>query len=278
MRKKRVAETVCSAVLVFLLSFSLVSSFPYAVNIHNSEPGSMQVGASSDDDVRPIIRHPDMMDKDFNGIQDSLELLILQEASNGSAVLPVVVTLNNPVTGRDLNSFTMLRGQVTYIYPYVTYGFAGVIPASNILSFAQLEGENLVIVEYDAPISYHLDVSVSNIRARPIVWNTYGLLGSSNHSIAVIDTGIDDSHPDVGPYGDLNFSRKIVGWYDATSDGSPTPEDHGEHGTHVAAIAAGTGTASSLQGSGNIPDAHSNRYHQRHPPKFPPASRHGPYP
>jgi subtilisin family serine protease len=77
-------------------------------------------------------------------------------------------------------------------------------------------------------------------------------MGSPNHSIAIIDTGIDDSHPDVGPFGNLNFSRKIVGWYDATPDMATTPEDYGEHGTHVAGIAAGTGYANSLQASGFV--------------------------
>jgi len=98
----------------------------------------------------------------------------------------------------------------------------------------------------------HLDLTVPLTRVRPLVWNSYGYRGSENNAIAIIDTGIDDSHPDLGPYGNLNFSRKIVGWHDATPDGAATPQDFGEHGTHVSAIAAGTGAASSLQGVGSL--------------------------
>ena len=252
MRKKRVAETVYSVVLVFLLSFSLVSSFSYAAKPRDSTRRIMRVVASSDDVVQPIIRHPDMMDEDFDGIQDSMENMVSQMVANKGAVLPVVVTLYNPVKSQDLDWFVMLGGRVTHVYRYVTYGFAGIIPASNISSFASLENDNLSIIEYDAPVRYHLDIGVPLIRARPIVWNTYGYTGSPNHSIAIIDTGIDDSHPDVGPFGNLNFSRKIVGWYDATPDMATTPEDYGEHGTHVAGIAASTGDANSLQASGFV--------------------------
>jgi len=200
--------------------------------------------------VQPVVYHPDRIDKNFNGLQDSLENLI-SRANHGSS-LPVVVTLYNPVSSQDLNHFGVLGGHVSYVYKYVAFGFAGVIPAISILEFARLEGANLAIIEYDAPLQYHLDYSVAQTRARPIVWDTYGYNGSSSQSIAILDTGIDDSHIDLGPYGDLDFTSKIVGWYDATSDGALTPEDYGEHGSHVAGIAAGSGMANSLQGSGTI--------------------------
>ena len=203
--------------------------------------------------VRPIVRHPDTIDKNFNGIQDGLETMIQQVAkANADTLIPVVVTLFNPVSEIDLHCFTMLGGHVTNVYRYVTYGFAGVIPAAKITAFAEMEGGNLAVVEQDKPLRYHLDVSVALVRVRPLVWQTYGYLGSPNQSIAIIDSGIDDSHPDVGPYEDLNFSKKMIGWYDATPDGAVMPQDFGEHGTHVAGIAAGTGAANTLQGSGNI--------------------------
>jgi subtilisin family serine protease len=252
LRRKRVAQTIFSVFLFFLSSFSLVFSFPHTTDAHDPELGSMPPVTSLTDVVPPIIRHPDMMDQNFNGIQDSLEIMVSQQITNRSAVLPVVVTLQNPVLNRDLEWFKMLGGSITHVYRYVTYGFAGTIPAINISKFAALEKGRLSVVEHDVPIRFHLDVSAPLTRARPTAWDTYGYAGSSNQSIAILDTGIDDSHPDLGPFGDLNFSRKIVGWYDATSDSSSTPEDYGEHGTHVAGIAAGTGAANTLQGSGEV--------------------------
>ena len=252
LRRKRVVQTIFSVILLLFSSFSLVFSFPHTTGTHDPQLGSMPAVTSLTEVAPPIIRHPDRMDQDFNGIQDSLEIMISQQITNRSAVLPVVVTLHNPVLNQDLEWFKMLGGSVTHVYRYVTYGFAGTIPAVNISKFATLEKGRLSIVEHDAPIRYHLDVSVPLIRARSTVWDTYGYAGSSNQTIAILDTGIDDSHSDLGPFEDLNFSRKIVGWYDTTSDSSSTPEDYGEHGTHVAGIAAGTGAANTLQGSGEF--------------------------
>lgn len=54
----------------------------------------------------------------------------------------------------------------------------------------------------------------------------------SNVTVAVIDTGIDDSHPDL--------DDRVVGWTDLVN-GFENPYDDGGHGTHVAGTIAGTG-------------------------------------
>jgi len=224
--------------------------FPSGTATNDSEQGSRETDIVLNQAVRPRIYHPDKIDRDFDGIVDDLETKISQTSSD--TPIPVVVTLYNPVTKLDLNLFAAFGGNITYVYRYVTYGLAGSISAGNLPRFAHAEGSNLVVVERDVPVEWHLDLSVPLTRVRPVVWNNYGYRGSENHSIAIIDTGIDDSHPDLGPYGNLNFSRKIVGWYDATSDGATTPEDFGEHGSHVSGIALGTGAAKDLQGIGSL--------------------------
>ncbi len=83
----------------------------------------------------------------------------------------------------------------------------------------------------DGPMHASLDESVPQIGA-PTAWER-GFDGSGVR-IAVVDTGIDDSHPDL--------ARRVVAaevFSDATS-----PVDVLGHGTHVASIAAGTGAAS----------------------------------
>ena len=89
----------------------------------------------------------------------------------------------------------------------------------------------------------HLDKSVQIVRARNITWQSYGFRGSNNFSIAVLDTGIDDSHLDLLGFQNLSFnsSVKIVGWKDTTADNILAPVDFNGHGSHVAGTIAGLG-------------------------------------
>jgi subtilisin family serine protease len=56
--------------------------------------------------------------------------------------------------------------------------------------------------------------------------------------IAIIDTGVDYTHPDLG--GCFGPGCKVVGGYDFINNNADPMDDHG-HGTHCAGIAAGTG-------------------------------------
>ncbi|PRX47534.1 subtilase family protein [Prauserella shujinwangii] len=80
---------------------------------------------------------------------------------------------------------------------------------------------------------YHaaLDQSVPQIGA-PEVWDS-GYTGEGT-TIAVLDSGVDESHPDLAgrQLAQRNFSQ------------SPTIDDRHGHGTHVASIALGSGAAS----------------------------------
>ncbi len=61
----------------------------------------------------------------------------------------------------------------------------------------------------------------------PAAWDVF--TGSTSVTIAIIDTGVDESHPDL--------SAKLVTGYDAI-DSDNNPHDGNGHGTHVAGIAA----------------------------------------
>ncbi|RBM04858.1 S8 family serine peptidase [Streptomyces sp. PT12] len=65
-------------------------------------------------------------------------------------------------------------------------------------------------------------------------------------TVAVLDTGIDASHPDLA-------GGKVVA--EASFAGTPDAHDHHGHGTHVASIAAGTGARSDGAHSGVAPRA-----------------------
>ncbi|MGW6442130.1 S8 family peptidase [Lentzea sp. NPDC055074] len=88
----------------------------------------------------------------------------------------------------------------------------------------------------------NLDRSVAQINA-PAAYAA-GLTGKGV-TVAVLDTGVDDTHPDLADreIGERNFSS------------SPDNGDHYGHGTHVASIVAGTGAQSGGKYRGVAPDA-----------------------
>ena len=101
-----------------------------------------------------------------------------------------------------------------------------------------------------------LDESVSLINADD-VWNLTDSQGSNvtglNITIAVIDTGIDYTHGDLGNCSNTGFLNgscaKVIGGYDFANNDSDPMDDQG-HGTHVSATAAGNGVL-----KGVAPDA-----------------------
>ncbi|RLG64103.1 hypothetical protein DRO02_05150 [archaeon] len=81
--------------------------------------------------------------------------------------------------------------------------------------------------------------------------------------IAILDTGIDKSHPDLDDLDDdpLTCDPKVVGevsFVDFDGDGAADedPMDYNGHGTHCASIAAGTGAASDGKFKGVAPGAY----------------------
>lgn len=119
-------------------------------------------------------------------------------------------------------------------YGVVLNGFAATVSAATV---AALESDpDVRRIVPDRRVEMTLDLSVPHVRA-PEVWGDVGYRGEGT-TIAVIDTGVDYTHPDLG--GCFGSTCKVIGGYDfINGDGDPI-DDQG-HGTHVAATAAGGG-------------------------------------
>ncbi len=106
-------------------------------------------------------------------------------------------------------------------------------PGDLVQSLTELPG--LVVIEENHKAHSLLAYSTSQIYARD-VWAT-GYTGSSDYSVAILDTGIDPTQS--------AFTDRIVATHNVFSGPDTVGIDGNGHGTHVAGIAAGLPTTGS---------------------------------
>lgn len=127
------------------------------------------------------------------------------------------------------------RARTYHLLPFAAFD----ISASQAHLLA--DGDDIERIWLDLPVHIWLDVSTPLIGA-PQVWAT-GYRGQ-DIIVAVVDTGIDASHPDL--------NGRVVLTEDFSGEGFQ--DNHG-HGTHVAGIIAGDGASSNGLYSGVAPAA-----------------------
>jgi subtilisin family serine protease len=189
------------------------------------------------------MRVPAGVDADGDRVDDRLGSEIGQRGLNGTQGEPasVIVMLNGETGQAAAEAFAAQGGSVTTeLWKYALYGFGGRIPFGRILAFVSSRSD-VLLVEKEAECNASLAYVARQVGARSYVWNSLGLRGDWNSSVAVLDTGVDGSHVDFAPgYGAGDFTKKIVGWNDQVT-GSAAPFDDNGHGSHCSGLAAGDG-------------------------------------
>ena len=220
-------------VMLSLLIFSVAKVDDGSDNSKRIENGSF----------KPHVWKPEWVDRDNNGIADNLDQEIADRSSNHTVqeYVNVTVMLKSEPTHYDADAFVSSGGYLTTSpWTQAIYGFGGLIPYNNIAEFSR-HCSNLLLIEKEAVCNGSIAYAATQVGARPYVWNTLGLQGDANSSIAIVDTGKDDTHPGFSPgFGNQNFSTKIVGWSNQINS-TDTPFDDNGHGSHCAGLAAGNG-------------------------------------
>ena len=179
-------------------------------------------------------------DADGNRLDDELDFW-LSEPSRES--FPVVVCYDRMPGAAQARSLEALGAQVGFCSEYLPY-MTATLPRAAVRAAPGLPG--VVRIEAGVPLEPALDTSVPSIGVDR-AWEAFGLRGTGI-TICVIDSGIDANHTSLDDLDDINTTDdpKVIAFYDASNspeitDGSTKPFDQDGHGTHVAAIAAGTG-------------------------------------
>jgi len=166
---------------------------------------------------------------------------------NASDCVPVIVTLKRGDASLNINGM----GYVKNRYHLINAVSARLSPDEiNRLG----KDPDVERIYYDG-VSYPLPMEDSPMRLKASNNDAIGATYANNVlnytgrniTIAIIDTGIDYTHPDLG--GCIGSSCKVRGGYDFV-DSDLDPMDDGGHGTHCAGIAAANGAI-----KGVAPDA-----------------------
>jgi len=151
--------------------------------------------------------------------------------------LPIIVRY--APTRRVMRHREPMRG-VTRGHEYHMRPFAALRATPEAIHALESDPDVLRIYE-DKVVHAYLDTAVPHVQL-PLIWQE-GKLGAGIR-IAIVDTGLDEGHPD--------FEGRVVATADFTGEG---PEDAHGHGTHCASIAAGSGAASKGRYRGAAPEA-----------------------
>lgn len=231
------------ALVILFLILIMGSLTPPSHHLLGTSPNSsLSISKGVDFPFKISMPNVSRVDRDSNGIEDEFEFKVKGKVArgDGNELADIVVLLNRTPTNLHTSIFRELGGFITRgPWRHALYGFAGRIPYKLIERLAE-RLPNLLLIQEDYPYKAFLSYATRQGRVRTYVWDDLGFKGDPSSAIAILDTGIDDSHVNHLGYGDADFNKKIVGWHDSIGAGV-TPYDDNGHGSHCAGISAGDG-------------------------------------
>jgi subtilisin family serine protease len=207
-------------------------------------------------EIKPIVSAPVDVDANQTRVDDRIETRVAvarrtlesrtattSETAAARATLdekvPVELIFSQQITQAQIDAFIKAGGTIDKIFTHVSYGWTGTISQEAAAKLPAEMGETLLGVILTQKTELYMDQAARNGRVRPAVWNL-GLegipLGANRTTVAILDTGVDGTHPDL--------AGRMALWMDTTADALALPADHGHHGSHVAGIAVGSGVMS----------------------------------
>ncbi len=133
-----------------------------------------------------------------------------------------------------------INAQLNYDFTYLLNGMSITLNSSDINQLAELPGVRGIFP--DSVVHLNLNDSVPLIGADQ-VWQLTDSrqrpITGQGIRVAIIDTGIDYTHPDLG--GCFGTGCKVVDGYDLKNNDADPLDDNG-HGTHCAGVIAADGT------------------------------------
>ncbi|MBX3234407.1 MAG: S8 family serine peptidase [Labilithrix sp.] len=199
--------------------------------------GAPSPGEQRSDLARAPVPDVSSIDRDHDRIDDALQLPV---PSTGEELVEVEAIFAHRMPVGATAELERVGGKVRHVFQRVSNGFSGKVPRSQIPALAAALGPDLLVLKGEQPLELHLDRATKAARVRS-VWAPgfagapAGIEGSSKVNIAIVDGGVDPTHPDL--------AGRMIGWKDYTADAKPTASDSLGHGTHVAGVALGSGAA-----------------------------------
>jgi len=169
----------------------------------------------------------------------------LQAMADKDEIIGAIVECKNPKKFAEELKEKHPQINIKYVYNIID-AIAVETTAKDILENLSVMND-VEVIDEDMEVQILLDESVAVIGIRPEIWDL-GVEGEGV-TVAVIDTGIDDTHPDL--------KNKVVAKSDFTSEKGTDLEniDGNGHGTHVSSTITGTGAASKGKYKGVAPKA-----------------------